>query len=268
MFWRSIGIPIYYRYGERLLGNIGGLHGHHRASNGPDLNKGLLQPGVRQKMRVGAGLSRGTGRRGLNGGMAFPEDPVIAPSCHYPLAWILGFLFLVNGLSPAIGADFGFRVLQARLTQQSDALALSANIDYRFSPAAVDALRHGVPLTVAVTARILQPRHWFWDEVLWCKRLDFRLQYYPLAQSYQVVDEGNRVQRSFVTLKAALEALGVLQEVPLKAPRRKLTPKDEVYVSLGVKLDIEKLPWALRPLAYLSPQWRLASSEYQWPLFD
>lgn len=181
--------------------------------------------------------------------------------------WISGF-FLMIWLSSAIPDDFGFKVLQARLMQQSDTLALSANIDYRFSPAAVDALRHGVPLTVAVTARILQPRHWFWDEVLWQKRLNFRLQYYPLAQTYQVVDEVNRVQRSFVTLETALEALGVLQEVPLKAPRRKLTQKDEVYASVGVKLDIEKLPWALRPLAYLSSQWRLASPEYQWPLFD
>ncbi|HHJ39374.1 MAG: hypothetical protein AXA67_05250 [Methylothermaceae bacteria B42] len=177
-------------------------------------------------------------------------------------------IVLFTWLSSAIPADFGFKVLQARLTQQSDALALSASIDYRFSPVAVEALRHGIPLTVAVTARILQPRHWFWDEVLWQKRLHFRLQYYPLAQSYQVVDEGHRIQRSFGTLEAALDALGVLQEVPLKAPRRKLTPKDEVYASLGVKLAIEKLPWALRPLAYLSPQWRLESSEYQWPLFD
>ena len=42
---------------------------------------------------------------------------------------------------------------------------------------------------------------------------------------------------------------------------------DETYwVYLQIRLDIESLPVSLRPVAYLSPQWRLNSDWYLCPL--
>lgn len=181
---------------------------------------------------------------------------------------ILGLWLMVGGIATAAAEGGGFQIVQARLQRHTD-LALTAMIDYRLSPDVEEALRHSIPLTVAVVVRILEPRRWLWDEVLWKGRLRYRIQYYPLSKAYQVVDETQGSQRSFTTREAALEALGNLQEVSLEVPDRILSKHNpNLYVELQVKLDRQKLPWALQPVAYLSRQWQLISQEYQWPLFD
>lgn len=161
--------------------------------------------------------------------------------------------------------EYGFRVRHASLSFQQDAIALIAGITYRFSDTLIEALQHGVPLTLTVTTSIRQPRHWLWDDTLWRRKLNFRIQYYPLSQMYRVVDETNRFQRSFPRLETALAALGVLDEIALPVDEGWAPPRNS-YAQLRVRLNIERLPWALRPLAYFSPEWRLYSSPYRWQI--
>ncbi len=164
-------------------------------------------------------------------------------------------------------ADYGFEVRQARLLRHSDAFALTATIDYRFSPAMIDALESGVPLTLTVKTRIRQPRFWWWDSIVWRRDLDFRIQYYPLAKVYRVIDESNDFQRSFTQLSAALEALGELQQIALPVAEN-WRPPGSSYAEVIAKLNLERLPWALRVPAYFSPEWRLRSPPYRWLLSD
>ncbi len=163
--------------------------------------------------------------------------------------------------------DYGFEVRQARLLRHSDAFALTARIDYRFSPAVIDALEAGVPLTLTVKTRIRQPRFWWWDSIAWRRDLDFRIQYYPLAKVYRVIDESNDFQRSFAQLNAALEALGDLQQIALPVAENWRPPRSS-YAEVMAKLNLERLPWALRVPAYFSREWRLRSPPYRWPLSD
>ncbi len=174
-------------------------------------------------------------------------------------------LILLGWTLTALAGDYGFRVERADLVRRGDMLALSAAIHYRFSSTLVRALRHGVPLTLTVEVRILRPRRGLWDERLWRRRLNFRIQYYPLARVYRVIDETNHSQRSFPRLDAALTALGRLQEIALPVPEGWRLPA-RAYAEVSVGLNIERLPWALRPLAYFSPAWRLISEPYRWPL--
>lgn len=165
----------------------------------------------------------------------------------------------------ATARDYGFRIEKADLVRRGDMVALSAAIHYRFSPTLVRALHHSVPLTLTVKVEILRPRRGLWDERLWQRKLNFRIQYYPLAQVYRVIDETNHFQRSFPRLDAALAALGELQEIALPVPEG-WQPPDRAYAEVTVRLNIERLPWALRPQAYFSPAWRLISEPYRWPL--
>ncbi len=163
----------------------------------------------------------------------------------------------------AIGGDYGFQVRYASLVFQQDAVALTSGIDYRFSNTLVEALDNGVPLTLTVTTRIRQPRRGLWDETVWRRDLDFQIQYYPLSQVYRVVDETNRFQRSFPRLESALVALGELNEIAFSIEEG-WTPPRPSYGEVEVWLNIERLPWALRPIAYFSPEWRLHSNPYRW----
>ncbi len=166
---------------------------------------------------------------------------------------------------PATLDDYGFRVRHAFLAFQQDAIALTAGIDYRFSDTLVEALERGVPLTLTVTTRIRQPRRGLWDETVWRRDLDFRIQYYPLSQVYRVVDETNRFQRSFPRLDSALVALGELNEIVFTMEEGWAPPRFS-YGEVKVWLNIERLPWALRPIAYFSPDWRLSSNPYRWEI--
>lgn len=164
-------------------------------------------------------------------------------------------------------SDYGFAVRYARLMRQSDAFTLTAKIDYRFSSAMVEALESGVPLTLTVKTRIRRPRFWWLDAVVWRRDLDFRIQYYPLAKVYRVIDESNDFQRSFARLDVALEALGDLQQIALPVAED-WHPDPGCYAEVMTKLNLERLPWALRVPAYFSPQWRLRSPPFRWPLSD
>ncbi|GAB4361465.1 MAG: DUF4390 domain-containing protein [Methylohalobius sp. ZOD2] len=168
----------------------------------------------------------------------------------------------------ALAADYGFRVREARLLRQSDAYTLTAEIDYRFSPPVIDALNHGLPVVLTVTTRIRQPHDWLWDTTRWRRTLNFRIQYYPLAKVYRVIDETNRFQRSFAELSAALRALGDLQDIALPVAEEWRLTGSEHYAEVAVDLNIERLPWALRVPAYFSPQWRLHAPKYRWQLND
>ncbi len=177
------------------------------------------------------------------------------------LVWVLGWLWPLV----VIAENYGFRVQHASLSFQKDAIALIASIDYRFSDTLVEALQHGVPLTLTVATSIRQPRRGLWDETLWRRDLDFRIQYYPLSQVYRVVDETNRFQRSFPRLESALVALGDLSEIAFPIQDGWNPPRFS-YGQLKVRLNIERLPWALRPVAYFSPQWHLYSHPYRWQI--
>ncbi|ROR34250.1 DUF4390 domain-containing protein [Inmirania thermothiophila] len=142
---------------------------------------------------------------------------------------------------------------------------LSARIDYRLSPAAGEALANGVPLTFEVTVEVVQPRRWLWDETLATVRLRSRLRFHALSGRYVLVNLNSGARRTFRRLEAALAAAGTLEAVPV-LDRRLLAPGGRYQARLRARLDIEALPAPLRPLAYLSPGWRLASEWYAWRL--
>ena len=67
------------------------------------------------------------------------------------------------------------------------------------------------------------------------------------------------------TLAGALDAIGRLHDFPL-IDRALLKPPGNYYGRLRASLDIEALPPPLRPVAYLSTDWRLGSTWYAWSL--
>jgi len=159
----------------------------------------------------------------------------------------------------------GFQVLNVSTRLEDNVYWLNADLDYDFSAPALDALDSGVPLTVELQIQILRPRTWVWDEVVADLRQRFRLEYHALAGQYLITNLNNGELASFPSRGAALNYLGRLRRLPLLEAAR-LAPGEDYYGQLRSRLDIESLPAPLRPVAYLSPDWRLASEWYRWPL--
>ncbi len=183
-------------------------------------------------------------------------------SVRRPRLWLAGLL-----LAAAAGAaEPGlFRVTTAETRLADGVFLLSARIEYRLSPEALEALDSGVPLFVVLDIRVERQRRWWWNSTVARLQQRYLLLYHALSEKYVVHSLNSGAQANYRSLAEALAALGRVEDLPLMDSNL-LDPGAEYRVRLRAYLDIEALPAPLQPLAYLSPGWRLQSEWKQWSL--
>jgi hypothetical protein len=180
--------------------------------------------------------------------------------------WLLcTVLALIASLPQGADAEDGFRVVNAETRRVDGSYLLSAEIDYRFSDRALEALENGVPLTIAVHIQVRASDAWIWDQSLADQRLRYRIRYKPLSERYLVSRLPDDKGRTFVTRQAAVAALGELSAIYLLSAQR-LAPDTDYEVHLRASLDLEELPLPLRPMAYLRAGWKQSTGWTHWPL--
>lgn len=179
-----------------------------------------------------------------------------SPAASAPLlAVVLAWTLALHG-PPARAAEIA--VQDASIEVVNDMYAVAAGVEYRFSPEVLGALDSGIRLTVRVEVEIRQSRRFVWDPVVARVVRSYRLQRHELAKQYVVEDTTTGQRRNFPTLDAAIEALGHGTPVPV-VDHSRLEPGTAYYARVRASLDIDALPAPLRPVAFLSPSWRLAS---------
>lgn len=173
-----------------------------------------------------------------------------------PLALIL----LLAPAGPA-AADFVVRDVQAHLAEQD--LRISTRIEIILSEQVELAIENGVPL-VMLTEFELQGKGVIWKRTLMESRVRRQLRYHSLADRYVVEDLEKGEIDIFTTVNDALTSMGVLGEQVFAVPAE-VIPRDQGYtLAVRSRLDINRLPAALRPLAFFSPSWRLSSDWTRW----
>ena len=182
---------------------------------------------------------------------------------------LLGLLVL--GYTGTAGAEDAPKPLERFIVEHADSrlvegvYVLDARISYHFNPDVMEALESGVPLTIELEIEIMRPREWLWDETFTTLKQRYRLQYHALTQQYLLKNLNSDIQYNFPTRQGSLEALGEIYDLPL-LDNRLLDAGVHYTARLRADLDIESLPGPLRLVAYLSPQWRVQSEWYTWPL--
>jgi len=159
----------------------------------------------------------------------------------------------------------GFSIQSLETLMRDRVYLLNANITYNFSKEAIEALEHGVPLLILVDIEILTPRWWWKDKTIADLEQGYLLLYHALSESYVVHNLNSGTQNNFVTLQQALRFLRHIKELPV-LDANLLDSKKSYYLRVRTHLDIESLPAPMRPLAYISSDWQLASDWYKWPL--
>lgn len=132
---------------------------------------------------------------------------------------------------------------QARLVSRGTGVALDVNLRFRPSPVQLDALDHGVPLTLDL--RISGEKG---GQAL-SRQLGLR--YFPLSRRYQL-HMGSGTDRSFALRGYLLDAL---QRLHLPLPHDPCAGASRCRIE--ARLDYSRLPGALRLPALLRPQWRV-----------
>jgi hypothetical protein len=186
----------------------------------------------------------------------------LQPRPWTPILWILG-LALCLPLSLRAGDEFLVKDVRTRLDQ--GVYVLDTDIEFDFSPEALEALDNGVPLTVVLHFQVRSADAWIWEDSAADLRLRYAVRYKPLSGRYEVYRLPGDRGRSFVSREAAIAALGELRGIQIVS-KEHLDPDLKYLVYLKVELDIEELPLPLRPMAYLRPAWKLGSSWTEWPL--
>lgn len=181
------------------------------------------------------------------------------------LLWLLPALSHAD--TPALNATegFGVKVTNAEVALQGDSYVLSADMDYKLSARAKEALQNGVPLYWDIHIKTLQRRDYFLDSTLANTVIRYRIQYHALLNMYRVRNEGSRELYNFSTLSAALDLMATLRDYRV-LDKSLYVPGKRYVVGIKVTLDRDALPLPLRPVAYANPQWYLSSDWTLWPL--
>ena len=171
---------------------------------------------------------------------------------------------VLTGLSSTVYAD-AFTVRSVKTSLVDKVYTLSAEIDYSFSDAAIEALENGVPLIVLIKIEVERERNWWLNKEIAELQQGYLLLYHALTEKYIINNLNSGAQENYDSLHGAVSALGQLDSLPILDAN--LTSDDARYlVRMRTFLDLEALPAPMRPVAYISSQWRLESDWYEWPL--
>lgn len=190
-------------------------------------------------------------------------------ACRNPSAWLLlvgwVWLWLPGAVAAADDADAHFAVREATARLQDGVYLLDADIDFRFSEAALEALRNGIPLVLEIQIKVERRRNWLWDDTVAALGQRYSLQYHALSDRYVVHNLNTGQRQSYTTLDDALFVLGRVRDFPM-LDRRLLETGGDYQASVRAALVVEQLPTPMRLWAYASDQWRLDSAWFSWPL--
>ena len=173
---------------------------------------------------------------------------------------------LVFWLSGSLSAEnYGIFIHAANLTKRGDQTFLSADVEYQFTPAAIDALEHGIALTLVLQFTIYRKRAYWFNETVITERRNIELRYHPLAKSFQIADLDSGAVQSFASFAAVTDTLSRIRGWPIQ--NAESLDSSQTYLGrLELILDIEALPLPLRAEAYISPDWRLPHPPFEWHL--
>lgn len=142
---------------------------------------------------------------------------------------------------------------------------LNANIHYRFSSEALDALDNGVPLVVELAIEIERKRDYVWNDTVASLRQRYQLSYEALTQRYVVTNLNSGADNYYGSRAAAIDALGDVAHLPI-LDAGLLSPDEHYIVNLQASLALDALPVPMRVLGYFSSNWRISSEWVSWPL--
>jgi len=185
--------------------------------------------------------------------------------------WGVGVvLLLCGGLAAAadlatVEAPPGVVIREAHTELKDDVYYLQANIDYRFSHPALEALDKGVTLTVVMRIEILHERDFLWSQKVASLEQRYQLSFHALSQQYMLRNLNSGSQYIFPSLDATATVLGTIVDLPV-IDGNLLEEGGSYSGRLMAELDVDQLPVPLRLLALVSKDWQMNSGWYTWPL--
>lgn len=155
----------------------------------------------------------------------------------------------------------------AQAYREHNTYYLDAAYDFDLTEEAYRALRHGISFEIHAHFQLRMKRKWLWDKLITEKMLIYKLEHKPLTENYLTINLTTGLRHSYDSLDAALNHIKRISKMSLFD--RALLSENKTYVaSIRAFLDIESLPPPMRPQAYFSSNWDIASEWYRWELIQ
>ncbi len=161
---------------------------------------------------------------------------------------------------PWLQAHAEFVVRKVEMLRDGEQILVSTDIELNLPSEVESAVNNGVPLVLLTELKLVQD--WFiWKETISDTRIRSELRYHSLSDHYIVKSSESERIEMFRSVGEALKRIGSVRSLALNLP-----PEDGVRRGLAVRshLDINALPGPLRPMAFLSPSWRLNTDWTHW----
>jgi|LNFM01.1.fsa_nt_gb hypothetical protein len=175
--------------------------------------------------------------------------------------WMLWLLLAVLWPGATFARNITVETVAARIDEER--FVVDARLDVKLNKNTLEALENGVTLEFDLESRLMRPRRFWWDAEVITATRRFLLSRHALADGYTLSEPGADQQHTFKNIEEALDALGDVRDFVVgQAAADK--PVKKYRARLRLRLDIEALPAPLRPIAYVSPGWRVSSGWYEW----
>lgn len=175
---------------------------------------------------------------------------------------LLVFFSLVTEYS--LANEYSATVVAGKTELIGNLYQFNADIEFKLSPTAKEALQKGIALTWVVIIKV-QQKAAFWDTTLQKKKIKYQIQNHALMNQYSVKKNSSEIPIMYSSLTAALDYISKIRHLAII--KKQFIHQDRSYqVAVKVKFDREALPIPLRPFSYFYPQWSLSSDWTLWPL--
>lgn len=164
-----------------------------------------------------------------------------------------------------------FHIDEATTSPAGNGYLLNAKISYPLNPRVKEAIYNGVPITFVQEIQLIKRYPllgdwWQWRSNIWSSELRYVLRYHDLSQQYLLHSlTPPKAHRNFSTIESALNSMGEIRDLSL--PPQHTLQTDDLILRLRTEIDLNALPSPMRPGAFISSKWDLASDWYEvaWP---
>ena len=160
--------------------------------------------------------------------------------------------------------EFSTEVISVNTALVADSYELNADIIYKLSPVAKEALQKGISL-VWTTVVNVEKQGWLWNSNLKTIEISYQIQNHVLLNLYSVKRLNSDEKTLFSTLAAAVDFISKIRGLTI-VNKQAIQTGQPYQIALKVKFEHEALPVPMRPFSYFDSQWALSSPWTLWPL--
>ena len=173
-------------------------------------------------------------------------------------------LFFCLFIEWAWAEEYKASVQHVEITTDNSEYIVNADIVYRLSPIAKEALQKGISLTWVVMVKV-QREGLLWDTTLQELEIAYQIQSHALLNLYSVKKMEDGTINMFSTLTAALNSISKIRDLSV-IEKKLILPGESYQIAIKVLFNREALPVPLRPMSYFNSEWALSSHWSLWQL--